>query len=415
MLPKNCLGKLPQKRDTSMNRKLKVAIFNTQPPHLYFGGVERRIVETARLLTNNVDMVIYSGTKKGFNKTAEVNGTRIVPCFSTDMLYPLDNLIFNQSISRMVDRIKADIYEAHAVSGYGFLKALKKRKLRKPFIQTVHGVLADEYIQSSKSVSPTLKLKLSNFFMWHLSRIEKEASKKATLVVTVSRYSAQKIVQLYDIDEKKIRIVPNGVDLQKFKPTEDCDKVKDMIGGNCEHIILFVGNLIPRKGLHFLIEAAKEVLNENKETKFVIVGDGPLRNHLITYSKEMGVSGNFIFLGHVDDNALPSLYTCADIVASPSIQEGQGISLLEAQATAKPVVAFNVGGINEVVTNKETGLLIKPDSYELARAILCLLSNKSLREKMGLSGREFVSKNFAWEICARKMFKIYSEASELRE
>ncbi len=395
-----------------MENKLKVAVFNTQPPHLYFGGVERRIVETAKNLLNEVDTTVYSGTKKGFNKTTVINGTTFIPCFSTDMLYPLDNWVFNRSISRMFGNINADVYEAHTVSGYKLLKLLKKRKISKPFIQTVHGVLADEYIQSSKSVSPSLRMKLSNVFMWHLARIEKEAAREATLIVTVSRYSAQKIVQLYDVDETKIRIVPNGVDLQRFKPTNDYEQVKDMIGGNSEHVILFVGNLIPRKGLHFLIEAAKQVIKENIETKFVVVGDGPLKNHLISYSKEQGVSDKFVFLGDVPEAMLHQLYNCADVFASPSIQEGQGISLLEAQATAKPVVAFNVSAINEVVKNKETGLLIKPDSYELANAILHLLSDKSLREKMGRSGREFVSKNFSWDICAQKMFQIYSEASE---
>jgi len=187
-----------------MNRKLKVAVFNTQPPHLYFGGVERRIVETAKLLVNAVDMTVYSGTKKGFNKTTTIDGTTVVPCSSTDRLYPLDNWVFNRTISRMINTIKADVYEAHAVSGYEFLNVLKKRKINKPFIQTVHGVLADEYIQSSKSVSPYLKLKLSNFFMRHLGRIERDAARKATLIITVSRYSAQKIVEFYGIDEKKM-------------------------------------------------------------------------------------------------------------------------------------------------------------------------------------------------------------------
>jgi glycosyltransferase involved in cell wall biosynthesis len=400
-------------RHMSMKEKLKLAVFNTQPPHLYFGGVERRIVETAKLLANEVDMTVYSGTKKGFSKTTTIDGATVVPCHSTDRLYPLDNWVFNRTISRMVNTIKADVYEAHAVSGYGFLNVLKKRKINKPFIQTVHGVLADEYIQSSKSVSPSLKLKLSNFFMRHLGKIEKDAARKATLIVTVSRYSAQKIVELYDVDEKKIRIVPNGVDLQRFKPTEDCEEVKDLIGGNSEHVILFVGNLIPRKGLHFLIEAAKHVLKESKDTTFVVVGDGPLRNHLIAYSKEQGVSDRFVFLGDVPEATLPRLYNCADVFASPSIQEGLGITLLEAQATAKPVVAFNVTAITEVVKHKETGLLVKPDSHELANAISSLLSDKQLRERMGRAGREYVRKNFSWNICAQKMSQIYSEAPHL--
>ncbi len=395
-----------------MKRKLKVAVFNTQPPHLYFGGVERRIVETAKRLVDEVDTKVYSGTKKSFNKITVIDGTTYVPCFSTDVIYPLDNWIFNQSLSRMVGAIRADVYEAHTVSGYGFLKTIRKRKINKPFIQTVHGVLADEYAKSSKSTSPSFRMKLSNVFMLRLSRIEKEATREANLVVTVSRYSAQKLVQLYDVDEAKIRIVPNGVDLQRFKPAEDCEKVKDRIGGNSKHVILFVGNLIPRKGLHFLIEAAKHITKENKETKFVVVGAGPLKNHLISYSKEQGVSDKFVFLGNVPESMLHQLYNCADVFASPSIQEGQGITLLEAQATAKPVVAFNVSAVNEVVINKETGLLIKPDSSELANAILRLLSNSSLREEMGHKGRDFVRKNFSWDICAKRMFQVYAEASE---
>jgi glycosyltransferase involved in cell wall biosynthesis len=161
-----------------------------------------------------------------------------------------------------------------------------------------------------------------------------------------------------------------------------------------------------------LIEAAKHITKEHKETKFVIVGNGPLKNTLIEYTKQHGVYGNFTFLGFVPEAQLHNLYTCADIFASPSIQEGQGISLLEAQATAKPVVAFNVTAIKEVVKNKETGLLLEPDTKELANAICYLLSNKELRKKMGNSAREFVSKNFSWKICSKKMLQVYNEVSK---
>ena len=395
-----------------MNQKLKVAVLNTQPPHLYFGGVERRIVETAKRLADRVDTTVYSGTKRGFKETAVVDGITVVPCFSTDRLYPLDNWVFNRSLSGMVDTIEADVYEAHTVSGYGFLKALRKHEVGKPFIQTVHGVLADEHIQSSKTVSPSLRTKLSNVFMGRLAGIEKEAAKEATLIVTVSQYSAQKLVQLYGVDEEKIRIVPNGVDTQRFKPTEDCKKIGDIIGGDCEHVVLFVGNLIPRKGLHYLVEAAKQVVKDGVDTKFVVVGDGPLKSHLISYSREQGVLDRFVFLGYVPEEMLHQLYNCADVFVSPSVQEGQGITLLEAQATAKPVVAFNVTAITEVVKNGETGLLVEPNSNELADAILTLISDESLREKMGRSGREFVSESFSWDVCAQKMFQVYSEAAE---
>jgi glycosyltransferase involved in cell wall biosynthesis len=391
-------------------KELSVAVFNTQPPHLYFGGVERRIVETAKRLLNEVDTTIYSGTKAGFKKTALVNGITFVPCFSTDAVFPLDNWFFNKTLSRAADAIKADVYEAHTVSGYGFLKTLRKRNVMKPFIQTIHGVLADEYVQSLQGGSPTFRAKLANLIMWQLSRIEKESAKNATLIVTVSRYSSEKIAQFYSVDKAKIRIVPNGVDPQRFRPVENGEKIKHQIGINNKQCVLFVGRLIPRKGLPFLIEAAKQVVKERSETAFVVVGNGPLKNHLVSYLKKINLSGNFVFLGDVKEDVLPALYNCADIFALPSIQEGQGIALLEAQATAKPVVAFNVGGVHEAMLDKETGLLVKPDSHELADAILKLLSNSSLREKMGSKGREFVSSSFSWDVCAQRMLQVYREA-----
>ena len=394
-----------------MQNKLKVAVFNTQPPHLYHGGVERRILENANKLQNRVDTTVYSGTKRGFSKTIKVNGAVIIPCPSTDSLFPLDNWTFNRSISKMAQKIETDIYEAHNVSGYKLQKALKKQKNVKPFIQVVHGVLADEYLQAAKSPE-SVRMRLSNVFMWNLGRIEKEAANNATLVVTVSKYSASKIVELYGVEENKINVVPNGVDIQRFKPTKDVQNLKEKVPKNRKHVVLFVGNLIPRKGVHYLIEASKEVLKEHKETQFVVAGEGPLKNKLISYTKQQGVNENFTFLGNIPEADINKLYNIADIFASPSTQEGQGITLLEAQATAKPVVAFGVSAIEEVVINEKTGILVDPVDAGLANAISRLLSDKDLREKMGNSAREFVSKNFSWDICADRMFDIYTKVAE---
>jgi glycosyltransferase involved in cell wall biosynthesis len=163
--------------------------------------------------------------------------------------------------------------------------------------------------------------------------------------------------------------------------------------------------------LPFLVEAAKKIVKKYSGTKFVIVGEGPLKNRLLSYLETANLSGNFKFLGNVKEDMLPALYNCADVFALPSIQEGQGIVLLEAQASAKPVVAFDVGGVNEAVRNGETGLLVKRgSSEELADALLKLLSDKALREKMGANGRRFVIENFTWDICAQKMLNVYHEA-----
>jgi glycosyltransferase involved in cell wall biosynthesis len=174
--------------------------------------------------------------------------------------------------------------------------------------------------------------------------------------------------------------------------------------------VLFVGNLVPRKGVHFLIEAAHHVIKDEKNVVFLIVGDGPLRDFLISYSAKLGVRRNFIFLKKIRDDVLQVIYNCADVFVLPSLQEGQGIALLEAQASAKPVIAFDVGGVRECVKHGETGLLIKPDSFALAEAILKLLGDETLRIKMGAYGRKFVCENFSWDLCAEKMFDVYLEA-----
>jgi glycosyltransferase involved in cell wall biosynthesis len=392
-------------------KKLKLAVFNTQPPHLYFGGVERRIIETAKRLHNEIATTVYSGTKAGFRKPVSIDGTHLVPCFSTDLLFPVDNWFFNRSLADAVNAIKADVYESHTVSGYGFLNALRKRGVKKPFIQTVHGVLADEYVQSLQMGSLSLRAKLANLVMWRLSKIEEASAKNASLLVTVSKYSSGKMVQFYGVDEKKIRVVPNGVDIDRFKPSKVDAKLKRQIGLDSKLCVLFVGRLIPRKGLSFLVEAAKHIIEEYEQTLFVVVGDGPLKSGLRARLEKMNLSRNFNFLGDVNESVLPALYNCADVFVLPSIQEGQGIALLEAQATGKPVVAFDVGGVREAVRDKETGFLMKPDSSQLAEAVMKLLANYSVREKMGSKGREFVSDNFSWDVCAQKMLKVYREAA----
>ena len=391
--------------------KLGLAVFNTQPPHLYFGGVERRILETAKRLKNDVDMMVYCGTKAGFKNPVAVDGTRIVPCHSTDTVFPLDNWVFNRTIANMVDDIEADVYEAHAASGNEFLKALRKRKLRRPFVQTVHGVLADEYLQAKQIGGLSFRENLANLFMWQLSRVEGEAARNADSVVTVSNYSKKRIVELYHVDEAKIRVVPNGVDPENFKPGVVSEEIREKYGLDDRQVVLFVGRLIPRKGLNYLVEAAKNVVKENPKTAFVIVGNGPLRNQLGTTIEKLNLSGNFRFLGDVDGKALPSLYNCADVFVLPSSQEGQGIALLEAQASGKPVVAFNVTGVAEAVADGKSGFLVeRGDSEMLAKSIIDLLSDASLSGKMGAEGREFVMQNFTWDICAEKMLRVYHEA-----
>ncbi|MDR2699948.1 MAG: glycosyltransferase family 4 protein [Nitrososphaerota archaeon] len=397
-----------------MGNKFRLAVFNTQPPQCYRGGVERRISETTCRLSDQVDITVYSGTKACFKTSTVINGVNIVPLYSTDKKYPLDNWSFNRTVAKTV--FDADIYEAHNDSGYGLFKALKKQIIKKPFIHIIHGVLAEEFEQAKLTGHTSFRGRAANYFMTYLSRLEKKTAKEADLIVTISTYSFEKIQKHYDIAPEKIRIVSNGVDTERYKPIETEKQVilKRQFGLKETPVVLFVGNLIPRKGLTYLIEAAKQVVKTYPYTQFVIVGDGPLRGRLIDSLIDANLLGNFMFMSGLTDDELSAMYGCSDVFVLPSIQEGQGIVLLEALASGKPVVAFDIGGVNEVVINGETGLLASNrNSDELATALLRFLSNSELQQKMGLAGRRLVEGNFTWDICTQKMFRVYREMLNL--
>ena len=275
----------------------------------------------------------------------------------------------------------------------------------------IHGVLADEYEQASKSSIQSLRGKAANYFMHRLAKLEEETAKNATLVVTISNYSLEKIREHYGLDPSKVRIVPNGVDPERFKPPTDLAAARLKFGLGDEPCVLFVGSLIPRKGMTFLVKAAEKVIKDHKETKFLIAGEGPSKGQLQNAVDSAGLSNNFKFLGNLSDDMLALVYNCADVFVLPSIQEGQGIVLLEAQASAVPVVAFNIGGVNEAVRDKETGLLAaRGNTDDLAEAVSRLLSDKASRERMGSNARKFVAENFTWDLCAQRMLGIYHES-----
>lgn len=391
--------------------EFRLAVFNTQPPHLYFGGVERRILETSKRLQTRADIIIYSGTKAGFKTATNIDGAKLVPLYSTDRIFPLDNWFFNHSLTKKVAAIDADVYEGHAVSGYGFPHKLKQLGIKRPFIHTVHGVLADEYEQTKVEGFYSMRDRVANSFMKYFGKMEQQTAENANLIVTISEYSLEKLKKYYGIDEGKVRIVPNGVDIEKFKPLIDTASAKHQFGLGAGPCVLFVGSLIPRKGLQFLVEAAKKIVRDIADVTFLIVGEGPLRTQLDDNLTSSKLSGNFRFFGNLEEDVLPVLYGCADVFVLPSIQEGQGIVLLEAQACGKPVVAFNIGGVCEAVQNGTTGLLVERGNIDgLADALLSLLSDSVLRKRMGLAGRSFVAENYTWELCAERMLKVYREA-----
>jgi glycosyltransferase involved in cell wall biosynthesis len=388
--------------------KFRLAVLNTQPPHLYYGGVERRILEVTRRLQPQADIVVYSGTKAGFKAETKITNVKFVPVKSTDRLFPLDNWTYSRNLTKNNEVFESDIFELHNNSAYRFPAALQKKAKSKPLVHLIHGTLADEYEQGKKGAQ-SLRGRLANYVMKQQAKQEKSIAQKADVIVTISKYSEAKILEHYGVAEEKIRIVPNGVDTENFQPS-DIVAAKKQFNLGQEPTILFIGSLTARKGLPYLVEAAKTVVKQHANVKFLLVGSGPLRKQLEDAVVSAGLSGNFVFYDNMPHNQLTAVYNAADVFVLPSLQEGQGIVLLEAQACGKPVVAFGVGGAKEAVKSEESGFLLElGDTEGLADRLLKLLGDDALRLKMGAAGRRFVIENYTWDLCAERMLKIYRE------
>jgi phosphatidylinositol alpha-mannosyltransferase len=199
-------------------------------------------------------------------------------------------------------------------------------------------------------------------------------------------------------------IIPNGVDLEHFSPdVAPIEKFKD---GKLN--ILFVSRLEKRKGLNYLLQAFKQVKGEIPDCRLIIVGPGTrLRRRYERYVAKNGLK-DVIFVGLVAYDELPRYYKTADVFCAPAIaSESFGIILLEAMAMGKPIVASNISGYANVVSHGVDGLLVPPaDKDKLARALISLLGDESLRREMGAKGRAKALEH-SWERISQRVFDYY--------
>jgi len=202
-------------------------------------------------------------------------------------------------------------------------------------------------------------------------------------------------------------IVPNGVDTSRFSPYGNKHREIEKIKGKK---ILFLGRLDTRKGLGQLLPAFKLLRNET-DAHLIVAGTGPERTKYENYVKENKLQDSVYFLGFVPNEELPSVYHSCDIYCSPALgAETFGIVLLEAMASAVPVVASNIAGYKQVIEDGENGLLFNPYSpIDIKQTILSVLSNNSLRNNLVTSGLES-AKQYDWGKIADRIFEIYNKA-----
>lgn len=246
--------------------------------------------------------------------------------------------------------------------------------------------------------------------------IKKKLLRKVDQVIAVSNANKELILSLFPQLKDRVTAIHNGIDVTWFESQNlsfNEQKIKEYREKNFESsektkIILSVAELHERKGLEYLIKALPEILEEEKNCKLVIAGEGPERNRLENIAKQENVDKYVIFLGFKKD--IPHLMKASDIFVLPSRKEAFGLVLLEAMAARLPIVATNVGGIPEIIEHEKNGILVEPENHEkLSVAILKYFNDKEIINNYTDSGYEKLKKQFDAKIMAKNTETIYDK------
>lgn len=246
------------------------------------------------------------------------------------------------------------------------------------------------------------------------SDLDRIVLRKFNRVVSISDYVRQSLLNA-GIPDRKITSVENGISVKCFNKTY----AKELLRNEFDipykaKVICSVGRFSLEKGHRVLLDAAKRVINTFPDTYFILAGEGFLLNGLKRYAEKLRIEHRIYFPGYVKD--IPKLLSAIDIFVLPSFTEGMPMSLLEAMAAKRPVIATNVGSIPDLIDHERTGLLVKPgDSGSLANAIRELMNNDFKARNLAKRAYKMVLTKYTSERMAQKYIDIYNSFSNSTE
>jgi D-inositol-3-phosphate glycosyltransferase len=244
---------------------------------------------------------------------------------------------------------------------------------------------------------------------------ERQVLKRADRIVAATLAEATQLRFLYHADDRKLVIIPPGVDTSHFYPIP-ADEAKECIGLKPEHrMVLFVGRIEPLKGIDTLI-TAMSCLNLKGPVHLAIIGGEPKAKDMTAemarlqkLCDDLAMGHTVVFLGKRGQDTLPYYYSAAEALVMPSLYESFGMVALEGMACGTPVIASEVGGLGYLVQNGQTGFTV-PDSdpQALCEKLSLLLNDASLRETMGLRAASYAL-DYAWEKIAVQIIDLYED------
>ena len=389
-----------------MTQQLSVMMFSWEFPPRIIGGISPHVYHLSRSLARN-GVKVYVVTCD-FPNTPEheiIDGVEVYridsyknpsPDFAT-WVYMM-NVNMQKEAAAIIgskgDRI--DVLHAHdwlvADAGIGL-----KHVFRKPLFATIH--------------STEIGRRNGIHFDYEKMIHETEAwlTYEAWKVVCCSNYMVSHVRWAFSTPQDKLTMIPNGVNLGDYTKLEDEDltQFRSRYALPQEKIVLFVGRLVHEKGAQVLVNAMPKIL-QKANAKFIIVGNGYMKDRLSDLVRNMGLGHKAIFTGFVDDQTLKKLQKCADVSVVPSLFEPFGIVALEAMAAKSPVVVSDTGGLSEIVEHDVTGVKVymgNPDS--LAWGITRVLQDSGYANWIKTNAYKKVQEKYDWNKIAQQTKQAY--------
>jgi glycogen(starch) synthase len=300
-----------------------------------------------------------------------------------------------------------DRYDFDLVHGHDWLVAVAgdhlAKRFRCPLVVTIH---ATEYGRHQGWVNEHPQS--------HIHGVEKWMANRAERVITCSAYMREHVADIYGLEERRIAVIPNGIDPSELVPVDDLDHLRGQFAPPDERLVLLVGRLVYEKGFQLALEALPGLIERLGDVRFIVAGSGTHEAELRKQASELGLDDHGTFLGWIGDDVLHSLYRIADLTVVPSIYEPFGLVALEAMASGCPCLVADTGGLREVVPNESVGLRFRSrDPESLGSMAERLLTDEELRERLVAEAQEHVL-TFDWADVARQVAAVYEGVTPSR-
>jgi glycosyltransferase involved in cell wall biosynthesis len=345
--------------------------------HLY-GGPQQVIYLIRALAERGHESVLVCPPGSGIDQAARMDGIHVQNLFCAGDL----DLPFAYRLTQYLRELQPDLVHCHSRRGADML-----------------GGMAANFADIPALVSR----RVDNTEMRLVAALRYRPFRK---IIAISETIAQ-VLREHGVDDDRIEVIRSAVDTEQLGRTPDCGKVRAEFavpGDAC--VVAAAGQLIPRKGHRYLLQAVADLRHRYPQLRVVIFGEGYLNNQLRAQTASLGLGDIVQFAGFRDD--LDDFMGCMDIFAHPALAEGLGVATLKAAAAAVPVVGFAAGGLPEAVIDGETGLLVPPeDTDALSRALAALIDDPARRTALGAAGQVRMQNEFSIATMADKHINLY--------